>query len=134
MPVRFEWYDASKRAMRYIAEGDWNWKDYHQAVRAAAFSLTAADYPVDSVIDLRGSARPSLPAGASAHVRSFGRVSSARLTGRATVIGLSEGEGDKLGLPPERTLATSDGFVKFVDSDAELERLLAEWAANPLQP
>lgn len=134
MPVRFEWYDASKRAMRYIAEGDWNWKDYHQAVRAAAFSLTAADYPADSVIDLRGSARPSLPAGASAHVRSFGRVSSARLTGRATVIGLSEGEGDKLGLSPERTLGTSDGFVQFVESDMELAQLLAEWAANRPAP
>ena len=131
MPIRFEWYDESKRAMRYIAEGDWNWRDYHQAVRAAAFSLTGVEHPVDSVIDLRASARPSLPAGASAHIRSFGRVTSARLTGRAAVIGLPAEEEDRLGLSPERTLGTSDGFVHFVDSDAELERLLAEWAANP---
>lgn len=131
MPVRFEWYDESKRAMRYIAEGDWNWKDYHQEVRAAAFSLTAVGHPVDSIIDLRHSARPSLPAGASAHIRSFGRVTSVRLTGRAAVIGLSAGEADLLGLSTKRTLGTSDGFVQFVDSDAELEQLLAEWAANP---
>ena len=115
----------------YIAEGDWNWKDYHQAVRAAAFSLTAVDHPVDSVIDLRGGARPSLPAGASAHIRSFGRVTSARLTGRAAVIGLPAKEAERLGLSPERKLSTADGYVKFVDSNAELERLLAEWAANP---
>ena len=54
MPFHFEWHDESKRAMRYIAEGHWNWKDYHQAARASAFSLTAVDHPVDSVIDLRG--------------------------------------------------------------------------------
>ena len=134
MPVRFDWYDASKRALRYFAEGDWNWKDYHQAVRAAAFRLTAVDHPVDSVIDLRGSSRPSLPAGASAHVRSFGRVISACLTGRAAVIGLPAAEADQLGLSPERRLGTSDGFVQFVASDMELGQLLAEWAANPPAP
>lgn len=131
MPIRFEWYDVAKRAMRYIAEGDWNWKDYHQAVRAAAFSLTAVNHPVDSVIDLRASERPSLPAGASAHVRSFGRKNQACLTGRAVVIGLPAGEADRLGLTPERKLGTSDGFVQFVESDTELAQLLAEWSANP---
>ncbi len=131
MPFHFEWYDESKRAIRYTAAGDWNWKDYHQAVRASAFSLTAVDHPVDSVIDLRASTRPSLPAGAPAHVRSFGRVTGARLTGRAAVIGLPAGEAEGLGLSPERTLSTRDGFSVFVDTDAELEQLLAEWAADP---
>ncbi len=134
MPFRFEWYDESKRAMQYIAEGDWNWKDYHQAVRAAAFSLTAVSHPVDSIIDLRKSSRASLPAGASAHIRSFGRVTSARLTGRAAIIGLPAGEAETLGLSPVRTLQTSDGFVQFVKSDMEFEELLAEWAANPPAP
>ncbi len=134
MPVRFEWHDDSKRAMRYIAEGQWNWKDYHRAVRAAAFSLTAVEHPVDSVIDLRGSARPALSAGASAHVRSFGRATSACLTGRAAVIGLPAAEADRLGLSPERRLGTSDGYVQFVESDMELAQLLAEWAANPSVP
>lgn len=134
MPFRFEWYDESKRAMRYIAEGQWNWKDYHQAARAAAFSLTAVEHPVDSIIDLRNSSRASLPAGASAHIRSFGRVTSARLTGRAAIIGLPAGEAETLGLSPVRTLQTSDGFVQFVKSDMELEELLAEWAANPPAP
>ena len=134
MSFNFEWHDEWKRAMRYIAEGLWNWKDYHQAVRAAAFSLTAVDHPVDSVIDLRGGTRPSLPAGAAAHVRSFGRRTHARLSGRAAVIGLPAGEAERLGLGPERTLPTGDGFVQFVDSEEELERLLAGWAANPSAP
>jgi hypothetical protein len=128
MPFHFEWYDESKRAMRYVAVGHWNWKDYHQAVRASALALGAVEHPVDSVIDLRAETRRGLPAGAAAHVRSFGRMTQARLSGRAAVIGLPAGEGERLGLSAERTLPTSDGFVKFVDSDAELEGLLAAWA------
>ncbi len=134
MPFRFQWQDDSKRALRYIAEGQWNWKDYHQATRAAAFSLTAVNHPVDSVIDLRRGTRQSLPAGARAHVRSFGRRAQAGLTGRAAVIGLPAGEAERLGLSAERKLPTSDGFIVFVDSEAELEQLLAEWAADPPAP
>jgi len=128
MPFRFKWYDESRRAMRYIAEGDWNWRDYHQAVRAAAFTLMQAEQPVDSVIDLRGSTRRTLPAGAAAHVRSFTRVTQARLTGRAAVIGLPDVafEGMRDG-----KLRTTDGIVYFVESEADLAALLAEWAANP---
>ena len=134
MPVRFEWKDESRRVIVYIASGEWNWKDYHQAVRAAAFSLTAVEHSVDSVIDLRASTRASLPAGAAAHVRSFGRVTQARLSGRAAVIGLPAEEIERLGAGPRQTLATTDGVVKFVDSDAELETLLAGWAADPPAP
>ena len=92
MPFRFEWRDQSQRAMCYVAEGDWNWKDYHQAVRASAFTLMSAEQSVDSVIDLRGSTRNNLPAGALAHVRSFGRITQARLSGRAAVIGIPAAE------------------------------------------
>lgn len=134
MPVQFEWHDESKRVMRYSAVGDWNWKDYHQAARASAWTLTTVTHPVDCVIDLRASARASLPAGAAAHVRSFGRVAHARLTGRAAVIGLPAADAGRLGLSAERTLPTADGFVKFVDSEAELEALLAAWAADPPAP
>ena len=128
MPFRFEWRDESQRAMRYIAEGDWNWKDYHQAVRASAFSLMSAEQPVDSVIDLRGSARSSLPAGAAAHLRSFGKITQARLTGRAAVIGLPAVEVAGM---RDGVLHTADGFVQFVECQAELDALLLEWAANP---
>lgn len=131
MPVHFKWLDEDKRVMRYSAQGHWNWKDYHQAVRASAFSLSAVEHPVDSVIDLRRSARSSLPAGASAHVRSFGRRTQSQLTGRAAVIGMPEGEAERLGFLPERRLPTGDGFVQLVESEAQLERLLARWAGRP---
>lgn len=114
--------------MCYIADGDWNWKDYHQAVRASAFTLMSAEGPVDSVIDLRGSARRGLPAGAAAHLRSFGRKTQARLTGRAAVIGVADVEVEGL---RNGKLTTGDGFVQFVGGEAELETLLSEWAANP---
>lgn len=131
MPFRFEWRDETRRAICYIAEGDWNWKDYHHAVRAAAFTLMTAEHPVDSVIDLRGSARKTLPSGAAAHLRSFGRVAQARLTGRAAVIGMP---GVAVEGMRDGSLRTADGWVKFVDSEAELSALLAEWAANPPDP
>ena len=131
MPVHFKWLDEQKRALRYIAEGAWNWKDYHQAVRAAAFSLSGVDHPVDCIIDLRRSARPALPAGAAAHLRSFGCKTHACLTGRAAVIGLAAKEADRLGFSRDRRLPTADGFVQLVDSQEELEELLADWTANP---
>ncbi len=131
MPARFAWKDSRQRAMVYIIEGDWNWKDYHQAVRAAAFSLAGIEHPVDSVIDLRASTRPSLPAGLWAHLRSFGRVNQACLSGRAAVIGLPAAAFERLPPLADKTLPTADGFVRFVDSQAELERLLDEWANQP---
>ncbi len=130
MPVRFEWRDQSKRVMCFFAEGAWDWKDYHRAVRGSAFSLTGLKHVVDSVIDLRGSGRTDLPAGAAAHVRSFGRRTQVNLSGRAAVIGLPEGAREGLGLGADRAMETPDGLVKFVDSEAELNQLLAEWAAG----
>ena len=131
MPFRFQWRDETQRAMCYIAEGDWNWRDYHQAARASAFTLMSARQPVDSVIDLRASTRSTLPAGAAAHVRSFGRITQARLTGRAAVIGL---HGVELEGMRDGVLHTADGFVVFVDSEEALAALLEEWAGNPPAP
>ncbi|MCY4536941.1 MAG: hypothetical protein OXE52_01785 [Chloroflexi bacterium] len=131
MPIRYEWKDASKRVICYIAEGDWNWKDYHHAARASAFTLAGVDHPVDCLIDLRASARRSLPAGLAAHVRSFGRKMQACLTGRAVVIGMPKEGIDSLMLGDENTLFTSDGLVRFVANDAELEQALQAWAGHP---
>lgn len=133
MPFRFEWMTEAKRAMVYIVEGDWNWKTYHHAVRASTFSMTGADDPIDSIIDLRGSTRPSLPSGLLGHVRSFGRKHQHRLTGRAVVIGMPVDGIATLQLRDDNTLPTTDGFVKFVDSEEELEAVLQEWATNPPQ-
>ncbi len=128
MPFRFEWKDESKRAICYIAEGIWNWRDYHQAVRASAFTLLDAQPNVHSVIDLRGSTRTALPAGAAAHVHSFGRITQVNLSGRAAVIGVDSARWADLGLSADGSLVTADGLVRFVESEAELERLLEMWA------
>lgn len=131
MAFQYEWRDENKRAMVYIVEGDWNWKDYHHVVRVSTFSMTGIEHPVDSVVDLRDSTRPTLPAGLLGHVRSFGRKKHPKLTGRALVIGLPP-EGIKiLQLLDNNTLPTSDGYVKFVDTLEDLNTVLDEWAENP---
>ena len=131
MPFRFEWRDESKRVICYIAEGDWNWKDYHHAARASTFTLSAVDHPVDSCIDLRGSTRRMMPAGLVAHVRSFGKKLQFCLTGRALVIGMPRQGLDILQLSEHQELTTTDGIVKFVVDDADLESTLNEWQACP---
>jgi len=125
--------DDAKQAMLYIVEGDWDWKTYHHAVRASTFSMLGVENPIDSVIDLRGSTRPSLPSGLLGHVRSFGRKNQPRLTGRALVIGMPAEGLEILQLREDNTLPTTDGFVKFVASQDELEQVLDEWATHPPQ-
>ncbi|MDE2820980.1 MAG: hypothetical protein OXI40_14705 [Chloroflexota bacterium] len=130
MPFRYQWKDASKRVICYIAEGDWNWKDYHHAARASAFTLSGVAHPVDCLIDLRCSARRTLPAGLAAHARSFGKKMQACLTGRAVVIGMPKEGLDSLPLDDANTLSTRDGAVRFVANEAELEQALSAWAVD----
>ena len=130
MPFRFAWKDDSRRVMCYIAEGDWNWRDYHHAARASTFTLSGVDHPVDRVIDLRASGRAKLPAGASAHLRSFNRATQACLTGRAIVIGIPPSELAELGLDDENNLTTADGIIKFVSDEEAMEGVLREWGGE----
>jgi hypothetical protein len=127
MSLRFKWYDSTKTAMHYIIEGDWNWRDFHACVRASLFSMHNHPHPVDSLIDLRGSTRPQLPAGFAAHVRTFGKKLAPALSGRAIVIGLPEP--DELALQPDayRTLLNQDGGkIYFVDDEAGLRVILEQ--------
>lgn len=130
MGVRFECYNAEKTVMRYIIEGDWNWKQFHTCVRISLFTLHNQPPPVDTLIDLRGSTRLRLPAGFAAHVRAFGKKLSPVLSGRAVVIGLPRADEDTLNTGPERTLTNlSGGPVYFVDDEAQLAARLAQMAA-----
>jgi hypothetical protein len=127
MSLRFKWYDDAKTVMHYIIEGDWNWRDYHACVRASLFSMHHHPHPVDSLIDLRGSTRPRLPAGFAAHVRTFGKKLAPALSGRAIVIGLPAP--DELALQPDadRTLLNQDsGKIYFVDDEAGLRAILEQ--------
>ena len=129
MAFRFKWMDDRKQAMLYIVEGDWNWKDYHHVIRASTFSMHGVEHPIHSVIDLRGSTRATLPSGLLGHVRSFGKKNHHMLSGRAIVIGMPQEGLDTLQLGDDKTLPTNDGFVCFVTSQDELERVLQEWAS-----
>lgn len=127
MGFRFRWYDDTQTVMHYIAEGDWNWRDYHACVRASLFSMHRHTQDVHSLIDLRASTRATLPAGLQAHVRTFGKILAPALSGNAVVIGLPQGALAQLGAENDQQLETTDGLVRFVDDEAELQAILSEW-------
>jgi hypothetical protein len=128
MGFRFKWYNDAKTVMRYIAEGDWNWRDYHAAVRASTFSMHNHPHSVDVLVDLRGSTRAKMPSGLAAHVRTFGKKQTPALSGRAVVIGLPHDDEIALALDADRTLLNQEGGkIHFVADEAELNALLAKW-------
>jgi len=130
MPFRFVWRDAEQTAMQYIADGLWDWRDYHACARASTFSMHRHPHPVDAVIDLRGGRRERLPGGATAHVRSFGKRLSPALSGRVIVIGCPASDREALGVTAEGTLPVVDGVAYFVDDDAQADALLARWRSE----
>jgi hypothetical protein len=130
MAFNYEWTDDSKRVLRYRVEGDWNWRDYHHVVQVSTFSLYGVEHPVDCLIDLRGSTRPKLPSGLLGHVRSFGAKKHPRFTGRALVIGMPPEGIELLQLLEDNTLPTADGFVKFVNTEDEMQSVLADWVEH----
>lgn len=127
MGFTFEWQHDDQRVMVYRADGDWNWNDYHTCVRASLFSMHQHPHPVESLIDLRGSTRQTMPSGLQAHVRTFGKKLTPALSGRAVVIGLPPAAEAQLPLDNNRTLFTNDGLVVFVDDEAQLQAILQTW-------
>ncbi len=127
MAVRFEWYDPGKHVMRYIAEGQWNWHDYHRAVRISTFSMMNHPHSVHTLVDLRGSGRAALPGGFAAHSRTFGKRSTPALSGQAIVLGVRRDEVPFGTLDHDGTLETEDGRVYFLDSEDEARQLLLQW-------
>ncbi|MFQ3645351.1 MAG: hypothetical protein SNJ54_05975 [Anaerolineae bacterium] len=130
MPVRYEWYNAEKSVMRYIAEGDWNWHDYHRTVRVSLFAMMNHPHAVHSLIDLRASGRATLPAGFGAHARTFGKRGTPALSGKAIVLGVTPEQIPPNILDADGTLETPDGRVYFAQSEDEARALLQSWGAN----
>lgn len=131
MPMRYVWYTPDKTVMRYVAEGLWNWQDYHRTVRIATFAMMRQPAAsVISLIDLRASGRPTLPAGLGAHARTFGKRYVEALSGQAIVLGVAPEK-----IPPgtvgeDGILKTPDGSVVFaVDEDAA-RALLTTWGVT----
>lgn len=128
MPVRYEWYNADKTVMRYVADGLWNWYDYHRTVRISLFAMMSlAPRSVTSLVDLRGSGRTALPAGFGAHARTFGKRSTEALSGQAVVLGIALTNIPDGTLDYDGTLSTQDGRVLFAQSEEEARTLLQGW-------
>ncbi|MCB9460734.1 MAG: hypothetical protein H6670_13875 [Anaerolineaceae bacterium] len=127
MPFHFEWRDEEKTVMQLIVQGDWNWRDYHHAARACTFSMLRLPQPVHMLIDLRGSTRARMPSGASTHVRSFGKIQTPAMSGKAVVLGFPESELDSLHLHDGNFIPTGDGEVHFVEDEAVAEALFSQW-------
>lgn len=130
MAVGYTWEDReTKRVLRYIAEDPWNWKDYHKAVQISRFALHGLTHDIDVIVDLSRSSR--LPAGALAHVRTFGRRITPAMTGRALVIGMDEALVTVLCGDSGMTRAQfGEQTLYFVKNEAEAQALLADWTAS----
>jgi hypothetical protein len=123
MPIRFEWLSKEKKVMRYVVEGDWNWFEYHRVVRISTFQMMNHPHFVHSLIDMRGSTRPKLPAGIAAHARTFGKKGTEALSGFAIVIGLPEETVSEI-TDYDGTLETADGRVYFAKTDEQVQEFL----------
>lgn len=124
MAFRFQWYDENQRVMQIIAEGDWNWRDYHAAARIASFRIANAPHTVDTLIDFRQSERTKKPGGLSAHASSFGKKQMPPMSGDAVVLGLPPDWQATLPLDEDKSLATKDGRVYFAQSEEEAQAIL----------
>lgn len=127
MGVDFRWDDDAQTVMRVLAEGTWNWNDFHKTMRRATFWFDATKHPVEMVIDLRGSTK--LPAGALAHIRSLGKRIHPRGRDRVVIIGLDEAVAQPLG-GADGIYRDSEREIRFVSSDADAQAILDQWRAE----
>ncbi len=124
MGVDFQWDDEGQSVMRILAEGTWNWNDFHKNMRRATFWFDAVKHPVDMVIDLRGSTK--LPAGALGHIRSLGKRIHPNGRDRVIMIGVDASIAEPLG-GAEGIYRDSEREIRFVASDEEAQAILALW-------
>lgn len=122
-------WDDDRTVIRYRARDAWTWKDYHAAVHVSLWALQSNPHPVDCVIDVRGGTRDTLPAGLSAHARTFGKKTAPTLTGRAIAIGFPRETWQAAGASADGRLITPDGEVVFVEDDAQAAAVIARWRA-----
>jgi hypothetical protein len=84
-------------------------------------------HPVHMLIDLRGSTREKMPAGASTHIRSFGKIQTPAMSGNVVVLGYPQDELDALAIGDDHTFQTQDGMIHFVQDEATAEALFQQW-------
>ncbi|MBZ0302365.1 MAG: hypothetical protein K8J31_21645 [Anaerolineae bacterium] len=127
MPVDFDWDNDAQTVLRVIPTPPWNWNDFHKGLRRAAFWLDAVDHDVEILIDLRRSGK--LPAGVLGHIRSLGVSIHPNSRDRAVIIGLDETIAAPLG-GADHTYQDSARLIRFVETDAEAQAVLAQWQAE----
>jgi hypothetical protein len=123
---RYQWYDENKTILQYIAEDDWNWRDYHAGWQSVVFSFLNHDGNVHILLDFREQTRAKMPSGVTAHLNSFGKHISKKMSGYAVVLGFPEFDREKLLLNEDGTISTKDGTLYFAKDEAEAETIFAQ--------
>lgn len=124
---RYEWFDAARTVMRFVAMQDWNWKDYHAVARVSSFALTNHPGPIHLLIDFREQTRSGMPSGTAAHMSTFGKRIVPALSGKVVVLGMTAQERAALPLNDAGQLETKDGVVCFAESDEEAVRIIQQF-------
>ena len=127
---RYQWYDTEKTILQYIAEDDWNWRDYHAGWQAVIFNLINHQGNVHILLDFREQTRAKMPSGLAAHFNSFGKNISQKLSGHAVILGFPAIDRDKLMLNEDGTVSTKEGTVYFAENEAEAKAIFAGLNSN----
>jgi hypothetical protein len=124
---RYKWYDEQKTILHYIAEGDWTWRDYHAGWRPMLFNILTHPGNVHVLLDFREQTRLAMPAGIAAHLSSFGKSLSPRLSGKAVVIGIPAADMLRLPRNEDGTMDCKTGKLYFADDEEAVAGLFASF-------
>lgn len=124
---RYTWYNEAKTILHFIAEGDWNWRDYHAGWRPMLFNLINHAGNVHVLLDFREQTRAAMPAGVAAHLSSFGKSLSPKLSGKAVVIGFPAADMPKLPRNEDGTMDCKTGRLYFANNEEEVAALFASF-------
>src|SRR5690606_11312509 len=86
MPVSARWTDESQTIMLWEFEGKWTWDDYYLIRNETNAQISALDYDVDLIIDMRNST--ALPQGVFTHGRNAFSASPKNI-GQTVFVGLN---------------------------------------------
>lgn len=70
MPIQVRWDDEEKTVLRYIYEGEWAWREWHEVIDQSKQMIHQVDHPVYVVLD---TANGKMPPGTLSY---FNQVSS----------------------------------------------------------
>lgn len=124
---RYKWLDEEKTILHYIAEGEWNWRDYHAGWRPMLFSILSHAGNVHVLLDFREQTRAAMPAGIAAHLSSFGKSHSPKLSGKGIAIGIPAADRPKLPLNEDGTMDCKTGTLYFAETIEEALQLFANF-------